>query len=72
MNSHNIENANEIKKFNQRLVEKNPAETEFHQAVQEFTESVIPFVAVNQKYRDSHTMRGYSKLENLYCRIQKN
>lgn len=65
MNSHNIENANEIKKFNQRLVEKNPAETEFHQAVQEFTESVIPFVAVNQKYRDSHILHRMTEPDRV-------
>ena len=40
----------EIESFNQGVVERNPAEYEFHQAVREFTESVMPFAMENEKY----------------------
>jgi len=33
-----------------QVIEKNPSENEFHQAVQEVVESVIPFLEKNPKY----------------------
>jgi glutamate dehydrogenase/leucine dehydrogenase len=45
--------------FLQDVIEKNPGETEFHQAVQEFAEVVVPFIVNNPKYQ------GYSLLERL-------
>lgn len=46
-----------IEKFNTWIVERNPAEFEFHQAVREFTESVMPFVESNPKYDDGHILQ---------------
>ena len=34
------------------VIERNPHEVEFHQAVQEFAEVVIPFVESNSKYQN--------------------
>jgi len=45
--------------FLQDIIKKNPGETEFHQAVQEFAEVVVPFIEKNPKYQ------GYSLLERL-------
>jgi hypothetical protein len=33
-----------VKVFMEKVMEKNPGEKEFHQAVQEFAESVMPFI----------------------------
>ena len=40
-----------VKVFMEKVMEKNPGEKEFHQAVQEFTESVMPFIEKNPKYK---------------------
>ena len=40
-----------IEEFVSDLKKKNPGETEFHQAVQEVAESVLPFVEENPKYK---------------------
>ena len=45
-----------IEEFMQRIVEKNPAEIEFHQAVHEFIVPVMPFVATHPKYRGGHIL----------------
>jgi glutamate dehydrogenase (NADP+) len=45
--------------FLQDIIKQNPGETEFHQAVQEFAEVVVPFIINNPKYQ------GYSLLERL-------
>ena len=42
-----------IKDFMAELVKKNPGETEFHQAVQEVVESVMPFIEKNPKYQEA-------------------
>ncbi|MCK4994503.1 MAG: NADP-specific glutamate dehydrogenase [Candidatus Omnitrophica bacterium] len=39
-----------IKQFMEKLIEKNPSESEFHQAVLEVVESVMPFIEKNPKY----------------------
>jgi len=41
-----------VKTFLQYVKERNPHETEFHQAVQEFAEEVIPFIEKNKKYQN--------------------
>ncbi len=40
-----------VARFMARLKQRNPNEPEFHQAVQEFAESILPFVAENPKYQ---------------------
>lgn len=45
--------------FMDYVVERNPNETEFHQAVQEFAEVVIPYIEKNKAYQ------GYSLLERM-------
>ncbi len=39
-----------LKHFHEGLVKRNPGETEFHQAVLEFAEFVIPYINENPKY----------------------
>ncbi|TDJ69199.1 MAG: NADP-specific glutamate dehydrogenase [Proteobacteria bacterium] len=42
-----------LEHFMQGLVKRNPGETEFHQAVYEVAESIIPFIVENAKYQRS-------------------
>ena len=43
----------EVQRFMQGLVQRNPNEPEFHQAVQEVAESLMPFLLEHPKYRDA-------------------
>ncbi|MEA3457952.1 MAG: Glu/Leu/Phe/Val dehydrogenase dimerization domain-containing protein, partial [Candidatus Thermoplasmatota archaeon] len=40
-----------VEAFMEKVIEKNPGEKEFHQAVQEVVESVMPFIERNPKYK---------------------
>ena len=42
-----------IETFMAKVIEKNPNEPEFHQAVEEVLESVLPFVAENPTYGEN-------------------
>lgn len=42
--------------FMQGLIKRNPGEVEFHQAVEEFATSVIPFINENPKYIESQIL----------------
>ncbi len=43
----------EVHRFMQDVKRRNPHEREFHQAVLEVVESVIPFILEHPKYRDA-------------------
>ncbi|MBN1253555.1 MAG: NADP-specific glutamate dehydrogenase [Bacteroidales bacterium] len=40
-----------VKEFMDKVISKNPGEKEFHQAVQEVAEKLIPFIEANPKYK---------------------
>ena len=40
-----------VNEFMAKLIAKNPGESEFHQAVQEVVESLMPFIEANPKYK---------------------
>ncbi|MEA3478999.1 MAG: NADP-specific glutamate dehydrogenase [Bacteroidota bacterium] len=40
-----------VKEFMAQVIAKNPAETEFHQAVEEVAATIIPFIEENPKYK---------------------
>ncbi|MFO7677775.1 MAG: NADP-specific glutamate dehydrogenase [Thermoplasmatota archaeon] len=40
-----------IKAFMEKVIEKNPGEKEFHQAVQEVVESIMPYIEKNPRYK---------------------
>ena len=42
-----------IKDFMEKVIKKNPGEKEFHQAVQEVVESVMPFIEKNPRYQEA-------------------
>ncbi len=45
-----------VNTFMEGLKQRNPNEPEFHQAVQEFVESVSPFYMDNKKYQDAQIL----------------
>jgi glutamate dehydrogenase (NADP+) len=45
-----------LKQFMEGLVARNPGEYEFHQAVKEVAESIIPFIFENKKYLDNRIL----------------
>ncbi len=51
--THDINAQDEVEKFMHGLVRRNPGETEFHQAVREVAESLMPYIMDHKKYRDA-------------------
>ena len=43
----------EVEKFMHGLIRRNPGETEFHQAVREVAESLMPFILEHKEYQDN-------------------
>ncbi len=54
-----------IDEFNAGIRERNPAEYEFHQAVQEFTESVMPFMLAHPIYNDGHVLERMTEPDRI-------
>ncbi len=54
-----------IRDFMAEVVKKNPGENEFHQAVQEVVESVMPFVEENPEYRDAKILERIVEPERV-------
>lgn len=46
----------ELASFNEGLIKRNPGEPEFHQAVQEVAETLMPFVLENRKYKEAQIL----------------
>ena len=54
-----------IEEFMTRLVAKNPGELEFHQAVREVVESVMPLIEKNTKYQDAKILERIVEPERV-------
>jgi len=54
-----------IKDFMARVIEKNPGEAEFHQAVSEVVESVMPFIEENPKYNNTKILERMVEPERV-------
>jgi glutamate dehydrogenase (NADP+) len=54
-----------IEEFIARVVEKNPGEIEFHQAVREVAESVAPLIEKNPKYEEARILERMVEPERL-------
>jgi len=52
-----------VKEFMAFIKAKNPGENEFHQAVQEVTESLIPFIEENPKYKHAKILERIAEPE---------
>jgi glutamate dehydrogenase (NADP+) len=55
----------EVRHFMDGLVRRNPGEHEFHQAVQEFVEAVMPFVLENPEYRDAQILERMTEPDRI-------
>lgn len=51
--------------FMQGLEKRNPGEPEFHQAVHEFVEHVMPFVADNKKYEEAYILERMTEPDRI-------
>jgi glutamate dehydrogenase/leucine dehydrogenase len=55
----------DIEKFMEELLIKNPGEKEFHQAVQEVTESIMPYINKNPKYKKAKILERIAEPERV-------
>ena len=55
----------ELQSFMSGLEKRNPHETEFHQAVREVVETLIPFVHENQKYKDARILERMTEPDRV-------
>ena len=54
-----------INDFMARVVARNPGEAEFHQAVQEVAETLIPFIEENPRYREARILEQMTEPERV-------
>ena len=52
-----------VQQFMAMIKAKNPGENEFHQAVQEVSESLIPFIEENPKYKHAKILERIAEPE---------
>jgi glutamate dehydrogenase (NADP+) len=55
----------QVQQFMAMIKAKNPGENEFHQAVQEVTESLVPFIEENPKYRHAKILERIAEPERV-------
>ncbi|MEM6910536.1 MAG: NADP-specific glutamate dehydrogenase [Verrucomicrobiota bacterium] len=55
----------ELESFMRGLERRNPYETEFHQAVHEVAESVLPFLRDHQRYRDEQILERMTEPDRI-------
>ncbi len=54
-----------INDFMAKIIAKNPGESEFHQAVQEVAESLLPFIEEHPKYKHARILERISEPERI-------
>ena len=54
-----------VESFMENIIAKNPGEKEFHQAVQEVAESVMPFIEKNPKYKKAKILERIAEPERV-------
>jgi len=57
--------ATKVKNFMAKVIEKNPGEVEFHQAVEEVITSIMPFVEKNPKYEKAKILERIVEPERI-------
>lgn len=55
----------QVNDFMAKLVAKNPGEAEFHQAVQEVVESLVPFIEENPQYKQAKILERIAEPERV-------
>ena len=56
---------NAVKKFMEKVIQRNPGEPEFHQAVEEVVESIMPYLEKNRKYLDAKILERLVEPERV-------
>jgi glutamate dehydrogenase (NADP+) len=54
-----------VNEFMAKVIAKNPGESEFHQAVQEVAESLMPFIEENPKYKQAKILERIAEPERV-------
>ncbi|MFA9390014.1 MAG: NADP-specific glutamate dehydrogenase [Prolixibacteraceae bacterium] len=54
-----------VNEFMAKVIAKNPGESEFHQAVQEVVESIMPFIEENPKYKHAKILERITEPERV-------
>lgn len=54
-----------IEEFMASVIQRNPGEAEFHQAVQEVVESIVPFIEKNPKYQNARILERIVEPERV-------
>lgn len=54
-----------VKQFMEKVIKRNPGEPEFHQAVQEVAESLMPCIEKNKKYREAKILERFVEPERI-------
>ena len=54
-----------IEEFMAKVIERNPGEVEFHQAVREVVESVMPFIEKHAQYQDARILERIVEPERV-------
>lgn len=54
-----------VNEFMAKVIAKNPGESEFHQAVQEVVESLMPFIEANPKYKHAKILERMTEPERV-------
>ena len=65
MNVKSSESFNDINRFMEGLVKRNPGELEFQQAVQEVVSTILPFIAENPEYQDAALMERLTEPDRI-------
>ncbi len=55
----------QVEEFMAKIVAKNPGELEFHQAVREVAESLIPYIEENPKYKEAKILERIAEPERV-------
>ena len=55
----------EIAHFMEGLIKRNPGEPEFHQAVHEVVESLMPFILEHKEYQDAHILERLTEPDRI-------
>jgi len=58
--------AKQAEEFMAKVIQKNPGETEFHQAVREVVESLAPYIEKNLKYQDAKILERMIEPERVF------
>ncbi|WP_428386651.1 NADP-specific glutamate dehydrogenase [Mucisphaera sp.] len=58
-------NCPDLKTFMEGLIKRNPHETEFHQAVREVAESLVPYVLDHAKYREAQILERMTEPDRI-------